>query len=143
MSHYSSVLHNSSVNFSLIHFLLWTKWSHQSPNFHGFKCLVKICLDQNSPDSCQFWNNKLIFLQILGHSSVSWDITPTYFFRWNCNYFQQKETIKVQIWWNFTWAVISLEFCILPGSFCPNHTKFLLKKHRRVISHETEEWCKV
>ena len=30
--------HNSSVNFKVITFLLWTKWSHQSPNFDTFKC---------------------------------------------------------------------------------------------------------
>ena len=29
--------HNSSVNFKLIHFLLWIKGSHQSPNFENFK----------------------------------------------------------------------------------------------------------
>ena len=62
------------------------------------------CSDQNSPNSCHFWNNKLVFLQILHHSSVSWDITPLYFFSWNFIYFQQKDPIKVQIWWNFTWS---------------------------------------
>ena len=102
------------------------------------------CSDQNSPNSCQFWNNKLVFLQILHQSSVSWDITPLYFFSWNFIYFQQKEPIKVQIWWNFTWAVkIFLKFCTLMGSFCKNHIKFQLKKYRRVFSHDTEEWCKV
>ena len=29
------------------------------------------------------------------------------------------------------------------GSFCKNHIKFDLKMYRRVISHDTEEWCKV
>ena len=101
------------------------------------------CSNQNSPNSCHFWNNKLVFLQILNNCSVSWDITPLYFFSWNFIYFQQKEPIKVQIWWNFTWAVESLKFCTLMGSFCPNHVQFQLKKYRRVISHDTEEWCKV
>ena len=45
-------------------------------------------------------------------------------------YFQQKEPIKVQIWWNFTWAVRSLKFCTLMGSFCENQTKFQLKKFK-------------
>ena len=27
--------------------------------------------------------------------------------------------------------------------FCPNDIKFQLKKYRRLISHDTEEWCKV
>ena len=38
------------------------------------------CPDQNSPNSCQFGNNKLVFLQILHQSSVSWGITPLYLF---------------------------------------------------------------
>ena len=119
-------------------YILWTKGTNQSRNFENFECS-----GQNSPNSCHFWNNKSVFLQILHHSSVSWDITPLYFFSWNFIYFQQKQPIKVQIWWNFTWAVESLKFCTLMGSFCPNHTKFQLKKYRRVISHDTEKWCKV
>ena len=54
---------------------------------------------QNSPNSCQFWNNKL-FVQILHQSSLSISITPLYFFSWNCIYLQQNEPTKVQIWWN-------------------------------------------
>ena len=54
-------------------------------------------------------------------------ITPLYVFSWHCIYFQQKEPIKVQIWWNFTWAVKSLKYCTLMGSFCKNHVKFQLK----------------
>ena len=40
-------------------------------------------------------------------------------FSWNFIYFQQ----------NFTWAVESLKFCTLMGSFCPNHIKFQLKNY--------------
>ena len=69
------------------------------------------------------------------HSSV--------LFQLNLIYFQQKESVKLQIWWNFTWAVESLKICLLLGSCSPNHIKFQLKKYRRVISHDTEEWCKV
>ena len=36
--------------------------------------------DQNSPTSCQFWNNKLVFVQIFHQSSVSRGITSLYFF---------------------------------------------------------------
>ena len=82
-------------------------------------------------------------LQIFHYSSVSWDITPLYLFSWNFIYFQQKKPIKVQIWWNFTWAVESLKFCTVVGSFCKNQIKFQLKKYRRLISHGIEEWCKV
>ena len=59
-------------------------------------------------------------------------ITPLYFFSWNFIYFQQKELIKVQIWWIFTWTVKSLNFCTLMGYFCKNHIKFQLKRYRRV-----------
>ena len=59
--------HNSSGNFKVIHFLLWTKGSHQSPNFDTFKCS-----GENLPNSsCHFSNLKSVFLQILHHSSVS------------------------------------------------------------------------
>ena len=183
-----------------MHFLLWTKGSHEYNNFNTFKCS-----DENLPNSsCHFPNHKSVFLQILHdssvswnithlyffrwnfvycilcikrtnqsanfldflvlgskftkflsflkqkncfqilhHSSVLWDITPLYFFGWNCTYFQQKEPIKVQIWWNFAWAVKSLKFCTLMGTHYKYHIDFLLKKYRRLISHDTEEWCKV
>ena len=62
---------NSSVNFKLIHFLLWIKGSHQSPNFETFKCP-----GENLPNSsCHFPNHKSVFLQISHHCSVSWKIT--------------------------------------------------------------------
>ena len=144
-----------------MHFLLWTKGSHENTNFDTFKCS-----DENLPNSsCHFPNHKSVFLQILHDSSVSWNMLlctflgqtlytlhkrdqskckffrlfsarikihqilvifetknkfflkfcttlwyhETYFlhtfFSWNFIYFQQKYPIKVQIWWNFTWAV--------------------------------------
>ena len=59
--------HNSSVNFKGTAFLLWTKGSHQNPNFDTFECS-----GENLPNSsCHFPSNKLAFLQILHHSSVS------------------------------------------------------------------------
>ena len=97
------ILHDSSVSWkinplhffrsNIIYFALREPTKVQI--FETFECL-----GQNSPNSCHFWNNKSVFLQILHHSSVSWDITPLYFFSWNFIYFQQKEPIKVQIWWN-------------------------------------------
>ena len=51
----------------------------------------------------------------------------THLFSWNFIYFQQKESIKVQIKWNYIWAVESPKFCNLVGSFCQNHIKFQLK----------------
>ena len=79
-----------------MHFLLWTKGSHQRPNFDTFKCS-----GENLPNSsCLFPNHKSIFLQILHDSSVSWKITPRYFFRSNVIYFAQKGPMKVQIFWD-------------------------------------------
>ena len=43
-SFFNVMTHNSPVSFKLIHFLLWIKGSHQSPNPLTFKrVLVKIC----------------------------------------------------------------------------------------------------
>ena len=87
--------HNLSVNFRLIHFLLWTIGS-QSSNFDTFKCS-----GENLPNSCHFPSNKSVFLQILHHSSMSCKITPLYFFSSNNIYFDHKEPIKVKIFETF------------------------------------------
>ena len=127
--------HNSFVNFKLIRFLLWIKGPHQTPNFE----ILKYSGEDLPYSSFHFPNHKSVFLQILHHSLLSWKITPLYLFRSNL----QSSCTKVQSWWNFTWAVESLKFCTLMGSFCPNHVQFQLKKYRRVISHDTEEWSEV
>ena len=139
-----------------MHFLLWTKESHQNPiNFDTFKCS-----GENLPNfSCHFPNNKSVFLQILPHFLVSWKITFPPTFEWagqiwpNSNspnsldfvslFNVMRTNMRQQIWWNFTGAVESLKFCTLIGSFCSNHVQFQLKTYRRVISHDTEAWCKV
>ena len=90
--------HNSAVNLKLTHFLLWTKGSYQSSNFDTFKCSGENL--QNS--SCHFPSNNSVFLQILHHSSMSWEITPLYFFSSKNTYFAQKEPIKVKIFVTFT-----------------------------------------
>ena len=60
------------------------------------------CSGQNLANSlCQFWNDKLIPLQILYPSSVSWKITPLYYFSSNSIYFAQKEPIKVKMFETF------------------------------------------
>ena len=85
--------HNFTVNFRFIHFLLWAKGSYQSSNFYTFKCSA-----ENLPNClCHFPSNKSVFLEILLHSSMSWKITPLYFFSSNNTYFTQKEPIKVKI----------------------------------------------
>ena len=67
--------HNSSVSFKFTHSLLWTKGSHQSPNFDTFEWSGENLLNS----WCNFPNNKSVFLQILHHSLVLWKITPLYF----------------------------------------------------------------
>ena len=49
----------------------------------------------------QFWNNKLIPLQILYPSSVLWKIILLYFFSSKSIYFAQKESIKMKIFETF------------------------------------------
>ena len=92
VSFFIVVTHNFYVNFELIHFILWTIGSHQSSNFNTFKCS-----GENLPNSCHFPTNKSIFLQILHHSSMSWEITPLYFFSSNNIYFVQKSSAQVKI----------------------------------------------
>ena len=53
--------------------------------------------------SCHFPNHKSVFLQILQHSLVSWDITPLYFFSWNVIYFNKSSLSK------YKFGEISLE----------------------------------
>ena len=95
--HLIVMAHNSSLNFKLIHFLLLTKGSHQSSNFYTFECSGEIL--PNS--SCYFASNKSVFLQVLHHSSKSWEITPLYLFSWNNVYSAQKRPIKVKLFETF------------------------------------------
>ena len=91
---------NSSANFKVIRFLLWAKGSHQSSNFDTLECSV-----ENLPNSsCHLPSNKSVFLQILHHSSMSWKITPLYFFSSSNIYFAQKEPIKVKMFETFEWS---------------------------------------
>ena len=65
--------------------------------FETFKCSGQIL----SNSLCQFWNLKMIPLQILYLSSVSWKIIPRYFFSSKNIYFAQKEHIKKKFFWDF------------------------------------------
>ena len=61
----------------------------------------------------------------------------------NFIYFQQKEPIKLQIWSEFYVSCQKPEILDLMTFFCPYHIRFQLKKYRRVISLDNEEWCTV
>ena len=57
------------------------------------------CSGRNLPNSsCHFPNGKQVFLQILHDSSVSWKITPLYFFRSKIIYFAQRDQSKCIFW---------------------------------------------
>ena len=64
--------------------------------FETFECLGQIL----SNSLWQFWNESILF-QIFYPSSVSWKITPLYFFSSNNIYFDHKESIKVKIFETF------------------------------------------
>ena len=77
------------------------------------------------------------------HSSMSWEISLLYFFSWNFIWFLQKEPTTVQ---NFRLSTAQVKFhqiCTLIGFFCWKYIKFQLKKYRGVVSHDTEDWCKI
>ena len=71
-----------------MHFLLWTKRSHENTNFDIFKCPNENLLNS----SCHFPNHKWVFLQIF-HDSYVMKYAALYFFRSNV---VQKGPIKVQ-----------------------------------------------
>ena len=82
-----------------------------------FQCSVQIL-----PNSlCQFWNEKLIPLQVLYPSSVSWKIIPLYFFSSNNIYFTQKELIKMKIFEAFKgWGhILSNSLCQFWNNLIP------------------------
>ena len=65
--------------FSLNNIYFAQKKSIKIKNFGTFECSSR----NLSNSLCQFLNDKLILLEILCPSSVSWKITPLYFFRSN------------------------------------------------------------
>ena len=79
-----------------------------------------------------------VFVQILHHSSVSWKITPPYFFGSNVIYFTQKEPVKVKFLIISSAQVISskftkfLSFLKSQISFSSNPASFVI-----VIRHKS------
>ena len=112
--------HNSPVDFKLINFLLWMKGPNKSANFETSVCSCEIL----PKSSCHFPNQKSVFLQILHHPLVSWNITPLYFFSSNIIYLGQKQSIKVQI---FQTQVLKSKF-----------VKFLLSVLKRQVNSSSD-----
>ena len=119
-----------------------------------FRSNVVYTLYKRNQSKCKFLRLLIAWVKI-HEMFVNFETTNHFFFSvmrhnssvllppWNLYTCQQKNPVKVQIWLHFPWAVESMKFCILRNSFCLNHTNFLLKVYRRVISHDSEEWCKV
>ena len=62
-------------------------------------------------------------------------------FSWNFIIsFWQKEPIKVQILWNFTWAIESLKFCALMGCFCPSRGSLRYKVSANKVRRSYLSW---
>ena len=78
------ILYLSSVSWKIILLYFFSTkniyFAQKKPSkmkiFESFKCSGQIL----SNSFCQFWNDELIPLQILYSPSVSWKITPLYFF---------------------------------------------------------------
>ena len=65
--------------------------------FETFECWGQIL----SNSLRLFWKDELVPVQILYPSSVSWKITPLYFFSLKNIYFAQKESIKMKVFETF------------------------------------------
>ena len=121
---------NSFVIFKVIHFLLWTKRSYQSPNFDIFRWSGENLLNI----WCHFSNSKSVFLQILHHSSMSLKITPLYFFSSNITYFGHTKLIKTHFFF--------LDFQVLGSKF----VKFLMSALKQqvnpssILYHSSLSW---
>ena len=95
------ILYPSSVSWKIIPLYFFSSsniyFAHKEPiKVKIFKTFE--CSGQNLSNSlCQFWNQESIPVQILYPSSVSWKITPLYFFSSSNIYFAQKEPIKLKI----------------------------------------------
>ena len=81
----------------------------------------------------QFWNDKLIPLQILYPSSVSWKITPLYFFSSNKIYFAEKEHIKMKIFETFKCSGQN-------SSNCSRHFWNGKSIPRQILHHSSLSW---
>ena len=92
VSFFSSVEANSSIHFLAQKIYTFSRKEPIKMNIlETFECSGQILLNS----LCQFWNEKSIPLQILYRSSVSWKITPLYFFSSKNIYLAQKEPIKM------------------------------------------------
>ena len=91
VSFFIVITHDSSVNFKVIHFLLCTKGSNQSPNFDTFECS-----GENYPNSSFQPTSQLFFKFYITLSAIKDDFF-LYFIISSNIYFAQKEPIEVRL----------------------------------------------
>ena len=72
---------------------------------------------------------------------MAWDINPLYFLAEILFTFNKRSLSKYKFD-KISREQSKSEILHFDGSFCPNYIKFQLQKYRRIISHDTEEWCK-
>ena len=99
------ILYPSSVSWKIIPLYLFSSNNIYSAQKDPMKMKIFEIFEYSgqilSNSLYQFWNYESIPLQILYPSSVSWKITPVYFFSSNNIYFAQKEPKKMRIFQTF------------------------------------------
>ena len=113
----------------------WETASHKVLVFFLIQCwnsVLELSTGENLPNpSCHFSNHKLVFLQILHFSSMSYKITPLYFIRSNVIYFAQKEPIKMHIFETFQCSGQNL---LNSCHFWNNRSVFFQVLHHSLVS---------
>ena len=110
-------MHHPSVSWQIIllKFCSWNIiyfWQKEHIDVQFFRLLSALMKVHGIPHA-NFENTRSGFIQILHRCSVSWKITPLYFFSSSLIYFRQKEPIEVKyldfwvIWWKFTKFLLS------------------------------------
>ena len=109
-------------------------------------------LEKNSPSKWNFWTFEWLgglkltkFLMSYLKSQVRFPLNFASLFnvmRDNSYNFYNRSPSKCKI--SDFWLLTKFhQICTLIGSFCWKYIKFQLKKYRGVMSHDTEEWCKI
>ena len=99
--------------------MLWTKAAHQCTIFRLLGALLKV---QPIPHAI-FETTRSGFIQTLHHCSLSWKITPLYFFSSNLIYLGQKLLGSWVVGWNSTNSQVSFSlnfaslFSVMRDSF--------------------------
>ena len=139
--------HHCSVSWKItpLHFLAQTLYTLDKKN--PSKCNVQTFerLRENSPNSSgHIWNQKSVFRSTLYHSTVSWEITLLYFFSWNFIWFVTEGDHQSGKLSDFQLLTLNFtKFVLWYAFFCWKYLKFQLKRYGRVMSHDTEKWCKI